>query len=336
LVSGTGLPFLNSTLCKITANDAIWPVGTGYKVSIVDQSGNALPNYPMQWQLIGPGTTINLSNGLAYYHGVVMYPSPILASPANHGQQSIAGPLSFGGYNVTSVGKLGIGTALPAYGLDNRSDSNFAGTVNLGGSAGTSGQCFSTTGPGTPPVWKDCISGVGSVYYQQIQNQSTAFPQRGALNTSGRFVVTTQDANTTLLDLNTLGGEPKVVTGTTSGTSGHCAMWDGSGGIADSGGACGGGGGGADFYFTFTTCTIAETGNGYSCFGTYSGSPFPLANSNYSIQCSPIIALIAGGFTVNETSLNSSNLPYTWNQIMGNGTSGSAVGATMSCHIHMN
>src|SRR5271165_2193079 len=39
------------------------------------------------------GTHINLSNGLLYYHGVVMFPSPILASPLNHGTQSITGPL---------------------------------------------------------------------------------------------------------------------------------------------------------------------------------------------------------------------------------------------------
>jgi len=40
---------------------------------------------------MGPGTTINVSNGLPYYHGVVMYPTPILASPLNHATQSING-----------------------------------------------------------------------------------------------------------------------------------------------------------------------------------------------------------------------------------------------------
>ena len=46
------------------------------------------------------GTHINLSNGLLYYHGVVMFPSPILASPLNHGTQSITGPLSLGQYTL--------------------------------------------------------------------------------------------------------------------------------------------------------------------------------------------------------------------------------------------
>ena len=72
----------------------------------------------MQWQLMGAGSTINLSNGLPYYHGVVYYPVPILSAPANHGQQSISGPLAFGGYNVTGVGKLGVGTGTPGWGVD--------------------------------------------------------------------------------------------------------------------------------------------------------------------------------------------------------------------------
>ena len=33
---------------------------------------------------------INLSNGLPYYHGVVMYPSLILASPLNQLNKSVA------------------------------------------------------------------------------------------------------------------------------------------------------------------------------------------------------------------------------------------------------
>jgi hypothetical protein len=40
---------------------------------------DTLLGYPMQWQIMGAGTTMNLSNGLPYYHGVVMFPSPILA-----------------------------------------------------------------------------------------------------------------------------------------------------------------------------------------------------------------------------------------------------------------
>jgi hypothetical protein len=100
LISGTALPSTNTTVCKQVANDAIWPVGTGYTVALVDPSGNTQPGYPMMWQLLGPNTTINLSNGLPYYHGVVTFPVPILASPLNNALQSIAGPLSLGTYSM--------------------------------------------------------------------------------------------------------------------------------------------------------------------------------------------------------------------------------------------
>ena len=94
LQDGTSPPSSNTTICKQVANDAIWPTGTGYTVSMTDPSGNTLPGYPMMWQLLGPNTTINLSNGLPYYHGVVTFPVPILASPQNQALQSINGPLS--------------------------------------------------------------------------------------------------------------------------------------------------------------------------------------------------------------------------------------------------
>ena len=118
LASGANVPASNTTVCAVTANDSIWPTGTGYNVSLTDQYGNPVPGYPMQWQFMGAGSTINLSNGLPYYHGVVYYPVPILSAPANHGQQSISGPLSLGGYNLTGVGKLGVGTGTPGWGVD--------------------------------------------------------------------------------------------------------------------------------------------------------------------------------------------------------------------------
>jgi hypothetical protein len=100
LVTGAAPSSTNTTLCQVVANDAIWPTGTGYKASMTDSSGNAVPGFPMQWQLLGPGSTINLANGLPYYHGVVTYPVPILAQPASHGLQSISGPLSLGAYEL--------------------------------------------------------------------------------------------------------------------------------------------------------------------------------------------------------------------------------------------
>jgi hypothetical protein len=151
LTSGAAPASSNTTLCQVTANDAVWPTGTGYNVSMTDQYGNPIPNYPMQWQLMGAGTTINLSNGLPYYHGVVYYPVPILSAPANHGTQSISGALSLGGYNLTGVGKLGVGTSTPGWGVDVEGSGlssiiNAAGGYLVNGSGGTSGQQLCSDG----------------------------------------------------------------------------------------------------------------------------------------------------------------------------------------------
>ena len=104
-------PAVNSTVCMVVSNGAVWPVGTGYNVSVADSSGNVFPGYPMEWQLATPGVQINVSNGLPYYHGVVMYPTPILASPLNHSTQSIAGGVSLGSYPLYTGGVVVNGQA---------------------------------------------------------------------------------------------------------------------------------------------------------------------------------------------------------------------------------
>jgi hypothetical protein len=101
LSAGAAPPTTNNTLCQIIANDAGWPTGTAYSVGLTTPAGDTYPGYPMQWQLLGPGNVINLSQGLPLYNGVVQYPSPILAAPYGHAPQSISGNLSLGGYSLT-------------------------------------------------------------------------------------------------------------------------------------------------------------------------------------------------------------------------------------------
>lgn len=96
----------NTTVCRQIANDAGWPTGTGYKVAIYDASGNVVPNYPTLWQLLGPNTVINLTNGLPEYHGVVTFPPPLLAQPYNHNTQSLSGGLNMEGYPLLNVGEI--------------------------------------------------------------------------------------------------------------------------------------------------------------------------------------------------------------------------------------
>lgn len=170
LVSGSALPSSNATVCKQVANDAIWPVGTGYTVALVDPNGNTQPGYPMMWQLLGPNTTINLSNGLPYYHGTVTFPVPILASPLTHAQQSISGPLNLAGYNLTGVGSLGVGTNLPGWPIDNETGkTNSFGGFLVNGSGGTSGQCLGSDGTAYDvPV--NCLTSTAGIFYQTVLN----------------------------------------------------------------------------------------------------------------------------------------------------------------------
>ena len=193
LVTGATMPATNTTVCQQVANDAIWPVGTGYTVSLTDPSGNTLPGYPMQWQLLGPNTTINLTNGLPYYHGIVVFPSPILASPYNHSIQSISGPLALSGYNLTGIGRLGVGTTLPQWAIDVEG-SGVQGQVNakggylVNGGAGTTGQALCSDGTALDSFCTFLTS--VTTYYQTVAANGTAQTQRPTLNFSPRFTIT--------------------------------------------------------------------------------------------------------------------------------------------------
>jgi len=160
LVTGAAVPASNNTICQEVANDAIWPVGTGYTVSLTDPNGNTQPGYPMIWQLLGPNTTINLSNGLPYYHGIVTYPVPILASPLNHTIQSISGSLSLGSYYLT------------------------AGGYKVNGSGGTAGYCLGSDGS-----YYDTSILCGN-NYQTVQAAGVSQPQETYLSFSVPFSVT--------------------------------------------------------------------------------------------------------------------------------------------------
>ena len=171
LSTGGLTPSSNSTICQQVANDAIWPVGTGYTVSLTDPSGNTLPGYPMIWQLLGPNSTINLSNGLPYYHGIVTFPVPILASPLNHTGQSISGSLSLGSYTLYS-------------GLINST-----GGYKVGSNGGTVGTCLASDGTAF-----DTILACGA-NYQTVQVAGVSQTQEARLNFISGFTVADNPSN---------------------------------------------------------------------------------------------------------------------------------------------
>lgn len=244
LVAGTALPSSNTTLCEVIANDAGWPTGTGYKFSLTAPSGVQQPGYPTQVQLLGPGNTINLSNGLPFYNGTVTYPIPILARPYNHGIQSISGPLSMTGYNITQIGRLGVGTAVPGWGLDVETPaggSTLNGMINaqhgylIDGSGGAVGQGLCSDGTSLDQLC-DFVTSLPTTYYQTIEVSGTPATQRLSMNFSSRFVVTdTPSPSRTNVQLNAPGNGSYVATyGSSPGSSTNCATFDGSGNLVPS------------------------------------------------------------------------------------------------------
>lgn len=267
LTTGTALPIANNTSCRVVANDAGWPTGTGYQVSLVDASGNTLFAYPEMWQFLGPGSTYNLSQGIPYYHGQVTYPVPILTIPYNHNMQSISGPLSMGqpggpGYSIVNLSQLGVGTAIPAWGVD------VEGTGLLGQVNAATGYLYAGQAPnnhvllGNGTAYVDSatipysiLSDAPILRYQTVINGShatDAVTQRQYLAVGPGTGLVASDAVgvgtqvfRTVLNVNAIGGsastsnDPYVVVTAGGGTAGNCMQWDSTiGGAADAGHPC--------------------------------------------------------------------------------------------------
>lgn len=288
LITGTAPPVSNTTLCQQVANDAGWPTGTGYNVSITDQAGNTLPGYPMMWQLLGPGNTINLNQGLPLYNNTVTYPVPILARPYNHVGQSISGPLSLSGYNLTQLGLVGIGTSVPGWGVDAEAAPNnpLLGEINaskgylIGGTGGSAGWCLASDGT-LYDTAVQCVTSLPTLYYQTVvSNGTTAAVQRPALDFGPLFTVTDASwtgGNDTAIGLNAPGTGNAVATYSSTSppsTSTNCAKFDGNANVVPASGPC------VTYASTATNCltTACAGGSTYSSSGgTYTnGAAYPV------------------------------------------------------------
>ena len=186
LAAGAATPILNSTVCQVVANDAAWPIA-GYMENLVDASGNTLPGFPKQVQFLSPGSTYNLSNGMPLWNGATIYPIPILTTPYNHNPQSISGPLSLTSYDLYNVGKLGVGTAVPGWGVDVEGTGT-GGQVNaqgylINGLGGALGQVPCSDGTA---IDQFCNA---AGYYQTVAAAGTAMTQRPTLNFSSNFAL---------------------------------------------------------------------------------------------------------------------------------------------------
>lgn len=169
LVAGAAVPSTNTTLCQVIANDAAWPSGTGYEMSVTTPAGATLSGFPKQVQFLGPGNSINLGQGLPLYNGSVKYPTPIQATPYGHATQSISGGLNLGLYPITA--------------------GNASFTALVIAAPNPSPTCAFTSGGGTSPT-PSCVLDTGSSNQNGIIILTT-----GSVSPAGTGTVTLTFAN---------------------------------------------------------------------------------------------------------------------------------------------
>jgi hypothetical protein len=108
LVSGAALPSTNTTACKPYFSDEGIPVFS-YLVGLSNSSGSNVSGFPQRWRLFGGSAgTVNLSLGMPLSDGVVIYPQPIITTPAFNATQSILGGLNLNGFPLLGVSNLAI------------------------------------------------------------------------------------------------------------------------------------------------------------------------------------------------------------------------------------
>ena len=348
VTTGAAVPNVNSTSCMVVANDAAWPIA-GYMFNLFTPAGNNVPGYPQQVQFVGPGSAYNLSNGLPLFNGRVTYPVPVLTLPYNHNPQSISGPLSMTGYNVYNVGHLGVGTALPAWGVDVEGTGD-AGAINanqgylINGSGGTSGQAPCSDGT---YVDQFCtfVTSLPTFYYQTVALNGTAQTQRSTLNFSSFFTATdSASPSRTTIDFPRTGSGSKSATSTAAGTSGHCAQWTSGGDVGDSGVPCPTQA--PDHWQTLSGCTFPNDGGGLNCTAGTITWPVAYADTAYIVGCFAMYSSgIAGGSSTqpviifNATNTDTSHTSIT--EGVAQGSAGgylvsSSYGLTIVCEAHHN
>lgn len=352
--SGRVPPIQNGTKCQVVANDAAWPIA-GYTATLTTPAGNTVPGFPQQWQFTGPGSTYNLSNGFPLYNGRVTYPVPILTTPYNHNPQSISGPLSMTGYNVYNVGALGVGTALPAYGVDVEG-TGAGGAVSAGqgflvnGAAGTTGQALCSDGTYLDQFCT-FLTSLPTLYYQTVALNGTAMTQRGELNFNSYFLLTDNGPTSTNVAPKIAGTDAYLATAAGPSTLNYFACGDSLGGTQWSSTACTGSATAANDFFKFTGCSVNNSGNLNSCSGTVTftsgGNTTPsfpaMADTNYRILCNVDTGTTSSASFSVTGSTASGNTPaftrttsgftYVWTEVMANGASGSA-GPQIDCYLH--
>lgn len=238
LAGGAALPSSNSSVCSLAFSDQLIPSGTYYAVNLVNKNGSTIAGFPQTWCTYGGQSgTINVSNGAPTGNcgtNGVIYPTPIVANPANNAPQSIASPLSLG-INPFAAGSSTLSSINNILFVDGVKYANIAAVQSAAGSTRTLG-IIPSTYPGTecPTVsstisWWDLRGGVNicvqnSISYNTTSGGGLVSLLRGISTNTGGATVTGYFQNfitngTGGASTNADGGSLEVdVTGTLTGT----------------------------------------------------------------------------------------------------------------------
>lgn len=101
------------------------------------------------------------------------------------------------------------------------------GSMSFDEEFGTSGDCLTSGGSGSTPLWQTCVIGTA---YQQVQDESVSLPERGAINFLGAGITCVDD--TVRTNCTVSGGGGGGISGPGSSTDNAITRWDGTGGTA--------------------------------------------------------------------------------------------------------
>ncbi len=170
------------------------------------------------------------------------------------------------------------------------------GSVSFDEDFGTSGDCLTSGGSGSAPLWQTCVIGTA---YQQVQDESVSLPERSAINFLGAGITCVDDTVRTNCTVSGGGGGGyDTIQDETVGLTARTTVNFTGAGIScvDNGGssrtdctvAGGGGGGGGDGNAGTTTCDFGAYPSDNDCTVTITGETGILAGSVVEAWIAPI------------------------------------------------
>jgi hypothetical protein len=176
LVAGSALPSTNTTACKPYFSDEGIP-GFSYLVGLSNSSGSNVSGFPQKWRLFGGSAgTVNLSLGMPISDGVVVYPQPIISTPAFNATQSILGGLNLNGFPLLGISNLAASGNVSAV------NGTFSGNVLVGGTLGVTGNVTETTGQNQYKAYSfNSVLWVDGIKYTTLASCYADIPSTGGV-----------------------------------------------------------------------------------------------------------------------------------------------------------